>query len=179
MPKFKVGDSLWYAKCRQESVSKICPICYGKMEVTLILGNGDQVILPCEGCGHSYSGPTGRISEYEFVVAPEPVTITKVEVELSNTGETATYFSSFYVYDEKDLFETKAEAATRAQEKKQEYDKEQETRAECLKQNVRKSFSWNARYHMQEAKRNRKSAEYHEAKAVLCKARSKGEEPCP
>ncbi len=55
MPKFKVGDTVWVAKCRYEPVQKLCPTCFGKKEVTLILGNGDSVILPCNSdLGYGY-----------------------------------------------------------------------------------------------------------------------------
>lgn len=59
----KVGDSVWYAKCGLEQVKRICPTCFGKLEVKLILGNGDGVILPCDGCGHGCDAPTGHIGE--------------------------------------------------------------------------------------------------------------------
>jgi hypothetical protein len=36
-----------------------------------------------------------------------------------------------------------------------------------------KSYTWNAGYHLKNAASKRKEAEYHEAKAKICKARSK------
>ena len=173
MPKYKVGDTVWYAKCRWESVSKTCPTCYGKTRVTLILGNGDSVILPCHGCAPGFQYSTGKIQEYEYVVEAMPVTITGMRVEIKGEAEKVDYTSSFYSYPEEDLFPTEQEAAEKAKEKKAQLDEDQSKRAESIKKNVRKSFSWNAHYHLSEAKKNRKQAEYHDKMAVICKARTK------
>jgi|SRR5688572_8471263 len=38
-----------------------CSICFGKLFVTLVLGNGEQQAIECEACEHGYGGPTGRM----------------------------------------------------------------------------------------------------------------------
>jgi hypothetical protein len=50
---------------------------------------------------------------------------------------------------------------------------EQSTRAEYLKKNMNKKYSWNAGYHLKEAKRSEEQAAYHRKKAMLCKAKAK------
>ena len=173
MPKFKVGDTVWIAKCGIESVRKICPTCFGKKEVTLILGNGDSVILPCKGCGPGYDPPGGYISEYEYVTEPDSAVISGMTIEINHGEENVRYHGLQRVYDEKDIWATKEEAQIVAEEKKAQLDKDQVTRAEHIKKDVQKSFSWNAHYHMRHAKKDRESAEYHDKMAVLCKARAK------
>lgn len=173
MSKFKVGDTVWIAKCGLESVRKICPTCFGKMEVTLILGNGDSVVLPCKGCAHGIASPTGYISEYEYVVEPECMVISGMTIEINHDKENVRYLNGYRIYDERDLYATEEEARIEAEKKKVLLEKEQVTRAEYIKKDVQKSFSWNAHYHMRHARKDRESAEYHDKMAVICKARVK------
>lgn len=170
---FNIGDKVYYAKCNYESISVLCPICFGKCQVTLILGNDDTVILPCNYCAPGFESPSGNVSEYDYIVEAELVTITDIKVEISAEGEKRQYFSNYHSYETKDLFTNEDDALARAKEKKEQLDKEQQQRIDWLKKDKKKSFSWNAGYHLREAKRDRKSAEYHDQKAVLCKQRAK------
>ncbi len=169
--KFKVGDTVWWAKCRWEVVNILCPTCFGKRQVTLILGNGDSVILPCKGCSPGYEPPSGYISEYDYVSDPEMVSITGMEIEVNGDKEKVRYRSSFNIYDEEELFTEHHEALDKSREKKLKLEEDQRTRAEYIKEDVHKSFSWNARYHIREAKSHREQAEYHGKMAVICKAK--------
>lgn len=171
--KFKVGDLVWNAHCTWLPVSQPCPICYEKREVTLILGNGDLVVLLCDYCGKGYEGPKGTVDEYEYVVEPEPVHITSITLEVSADKTVAKYHAGCRYYDEENLFPTKEEAMEKGKELKMVLEVGRDTRVECIKKSTSKSFSWNAGYHMREAKRSRKDAERHEKLAVICKARSR------
>jgi hypothetical protein len=57
----KVGDKIYVATTRKESVEMPCPVCYGNKEVELILGNGEHVWVDCKYCKHGLKGPTGRV----------------------------------------------------------------------------------------------------------------------
>lgn len=172
MPQFAVGDKAWYAKCQWEPIRQTCPTCFGKKEVTLILGNGESVLLPCGGCSPGYELPTGYISVYDYVVKPEPITITSMNIEINGDREKVTYYSGSYCFDDLDVFPTEEEARIKAEAKKKKLDEDQRTRVEYIKKNVHKSFTWNAHYHIREAKRHKKEALYHEEKARLCKERA-------
>jgi len=173
MERLNVGDKIWFAKCAWEPVKRVCPTCYGKLEVKLILGNGDAVVLPCDGCSRGYMPPEGVIHEYEYVVEPMLVTVTGMDIDINGDKESIRYRGGGYIYDAKDLFLTEKEAGLAALTKKQKLDNDQKTRAENIKHNVHKKFSWNASYHMREAKRKREDAERHDEKAKLCKERQK------
>ncbi len=173
MPKFKVGDAVWIAKCGLESVQKICPTCFGKKEVILILGNDEWIILPCRGCAPGFDSPRGYISEYEYVTEPEMIAISGISIEINYGKEKVEYRQENRLYHEEDVYATEEEAQIRANEKKTQLEKKQITRAECIKKDVWKSFSWNANYHMRHAKKDRESAEYHDKMAVICKAKIK------
>jgi len=144
MPKYSIGDTVWLAKCRHEQVQVQCPTCFGKLKVTLILGNGDHVVLPCRGCEKGYDGPMGYVIEYDYVVEPELVHISGIEIQVNADGENARYRNGPYVYDEAYLFSTREEAVVRGEDLKRRLDEEQRKRTDYLKKDVRKNFSWNA-----------------------------------
>ena len=173
MAKYKVGDVLYHAKCRWEPVQKQCPVCCGKKEVILILGNDDQVILPCENCAKGWDGPRGYVSEYEYVVDPETVVITTVEITVTENAEKAEYRSGHFCFKEDMLFTYCEEAIEVGKRMKHELEIEQETRAECIKKDKNKSYAWNAGYHMREVKHHKERMAYHEKMARICKERSR------
>lgn len=174
MTDYKVGDRPWYARFQPVTdVWVACPICFGKRQVTLILGNDDQVTLPCGYCAPGYDPPTGRVREYQAVAAAERVIITLVTITENDAGQQRRYQATGRCYDGEDLFDTEEEANARAQEKAGAWLSEQETREDYIKKSVRAKFSWNAGYWMGQAKKARADAEGYDRKAVLCKARAK------
>ena len=176
MAKFQVGDRPWVIHIGQTLVSQPCPVCFGKCVVTLILGNGDSVELPCENCARGYEPPTGRVTEYVFSSGARQETIVEVETKQSPGGIAVEYRTvDHYCYKEEEVFTTEAEALVLCSQKCAKADEEQRTRAEYIKENVKKKYSWNAGYHLREAKREEESAARHRAKAKLCKAKA-GEE---
>ena len=171
LSKYQVGDQAWHARCDWRAVKKLCPVCYGKLKVTLILGNEDSVTMPCDYCRVGFSTPTGEVEEYEHVIEPKLVTITAVELSISKTGTDVEYRDGCYVYRDDTLFRDKAGAIAKGEELKVALDKEQEVGAARIKIKKHEKYSWNAGYHLRLAKRDRESAERHEQMAVLCKAK--------
>lgn len=172
MAKYKIGDVLWFAQYNYTQVKKPCPVCFQKKEVTLILGNGDQIILPCQLCAARYDPPSGFVMEYEYTTKPEMIIIDRITTDSADEGK-ARYYSNCRVFDEDALFVDKADAETKIIELKIKLEQEQSERAEFIKKNQNKSYSWNAGYHMREAKHHREKMEYHENMAVICKAKAK------
>jgi len=176
MTKFNIGETAWLARCSRQPINKTCPTCYGKKEVTLILGNGDHVILPCMGCAPGFEQPRGYVEEYELSSEPEPFTITGIEIQDDGKEQKVTYRKGCYLADEERLFKTREEAMVKSAEMKAELEKEQKSKAFYIKHDKNKSYSWNAHYHIREAKRHRKDALYHDEMAKICKAKSRDKE---
>jgi len=181
MKRYQVGDQVWWARYGMREVRVDCPVCYGKLKVNLILGNNDQVTIPCTYCGMGFEGPCGYVTEHQYVADAELVIINEVRIRSISGGSDITEYivgtpgrGGYYV-DPKDLFNTKEEAVARSLLKLQEDAALKETLAEEIKASRHKSYAWNAGYHMREAKRSHESAEYHEKMAVICKSRSKSE----
>ena len=177
MKKYKVGDRVWLASYSSPRlVSETCPICYGKRQVILILGNDDTVTLPCEYCGKGFDGPRGYVNRYKYVAEVNHITIDSVEIIETRDGETREYRADNRCADIEDIFDTEEEAISRCEIKKQEAEHERMTRTEFIKVNVKQSFSWNAGYHLREAKRKESELEYHKNAAVFCKAKARGKD---
>lgn len=174
MKQYKIGDTVWTAHYGTESVEKPCPICFGKKEVTLILGNGDRVVLPCEYCRLGFDAPRGVVTEYEFVADPRAVVIEEIVTTHNTGGERREYrynvtSCSCSHLDEDGIFDTREDALVKCAEAIKEREKEEITRLENIKANKRKSFAWNAGYHLRNAAKCRREAEHHESCAKLCK----------
>ncbi|MHA2253851.1 MAG: hypothetical protein ACXAD7_26090 [Candidatus Kariarchaeaceae archaeon] len=177
--EFRIGDKVWISTFHIKKDIKVpCPVCFGKLKVTLILGNDDHIELPCDYCGKGYEGPTGYDVHYQDAVAEtEPITIGAMQVDVTPGGKKIDYYSTVnscrYIYSDEKVFATQKEALEKAEELKNKWLKDESTRADRIKHNVNKSFSWNAGYHMKEARRIRRQIEYHESKAKLCKDRAR------
>jgi len=173
---FNIGDTIYYASAGNKQIEVPCPICFGKCRVTLILGNGDSVELPCDYCARGFEDPRGYVIEYEYRAEAESFLITGVSINKTESGEKHEYCSGgehcYHSLKEDQCFATREEALAAAVAVKEESEKEQRERAEYLKHNKQKNFAWNAGYHLRAAKDNRKQAEYHEEKAKLCKQRA-------
>ena len=166
---FKVGEVVWYAECRLRQIEHPCPICFGKKKVVLILGDDSRVELDCGCCARPCQPPRGVVTEWELVAAPRKEWIRRIDqrttadgVELDIRGDSVTLTGK--------IFRTEAEALAKCQELAA-IQKEEE--AKRLKYRDWRSYSWNAGYHMRQVKEARKKVEYHEQKAVLCKAKAK------
>lgn len=171
--KYSVGDAIWHSRYGINPVVKTCPVCFGKKEVTLILGNGDEVVLKCEYCVKGFNEPSGTITEYEYVAAASQRTITAINSVVTVNGEEREYMCGFTRLKNGDIFDTEGEALVRSEYEAKEARKEQETKIEYLKKSKAKSFSWNAGYWMSQIRNAKKNIEQWEKRVQLCKARSK------
>jgi hypothetical protein len=173
MEKFKVGDTVWLASYSSKEVIKPCPSCFGKKEVKLTLGNGDEVMLPCAGCAPGFDPPTGYSIEYEYSTAPRLIVIDKVTTEVNGSTETVTSGSDCYVLDAEKVFSNQEDARVFGEGLRLQAEREQLTRAEWIKKDKHRSFSWNAHYHLNQVKRLEKEIERHKAQATACKERAR------
>ena len=176
MSKFNVGDRPWLTHVGTEQVTKPCPVCATTKQVTLILGTGEQVILPCEYCGKGYEAPTGYKSEYEFSSRAEQSRIIEIRITQTDDVSTTEYlFFGHRLAKEAECFSTQDEALVECEKLCAKLHEEEMTKAVHIKKNQAKNYSWNAGYHLREAKREEESAASHRARAILCKAKAKEE----
>jgi hypothetical protein len=167
---YKKGDVVWYASCGSEQVRVDCPVCFGKMNVTLILGNGEQVQTSCNYCGNGFDGPRGYITEYEYVAAPKQITVVGVNTRDEGDVTKVEYqIGGGYIVYPSDVFDTKEEAVLRCEAKATQNEKDtDETKMNCVK-GKKKSISWEVGYHRREIERLKKTMEWHEKKVSTLK----------
>ena len=170
---YNVGDKVWWAKCGNRDVKKPCPICFGKKQVTLILGNDDTVILPCNYCMIGYEGPFGYIEETKYIAKPKYISITGVNIEKTSDGDKIEYRYGSYILYENRVFDNKEDALICCEGIKKQVEAEQRTRTEHIKADKKKSYSWNAGYHFSEVKRYEEKAAYHRDMAKICKGKAR------
>ena len=101
--------------------------------------------------------------------------IDAIETNSTAKGDTHVYRDNSWCLYDFDCYLTKEEALTAAESKRAVAQEEDRTRIEYIKKDCKKSFAWNAGYHMREYKDKTKQAAYHFEKARICKERSKQE----
>ncbi len=159
---FNIGDKVWLANCGTKEKRNPCPICAGKLKVTLTLGSGEQCILDCDYCAKGYEGPQGYELELEPYIKPELVTVSVFETD----GKNFNYHFEEEFYAEQDkVFLTKEAAEVKCAQIAAEMAIQEQKRLEWAKENSKKKYSWHAGYHKREAKRHEEQMNYHEKKA--------------
>ena len=178
---YNVGDIVWVAQFNpRKGVNVPCPVCYTKKVVTLILGNDDRVELPCSYCKSGCEPPSGYVTDYQANNRPKQITIDGMDINKTSTGTKIQYWdgnkSCHYVYDEEKVFDTKEAADEACKIRIEKWQAEQQARADWIKHDKNKSYTWNAGYHMRLVKKYEKDILYHKDMAKLCKDKKKGGE---
>ena len=166
-PSFQIGDTVYVVQgCRSMPVEKTCPVCFGKMRVTVILGNGKRENVLCEYCGKGYEGPRGYVVDYELhsvvrqaIITGASFTNHKWEFAL-DYGRTGTGESELY-RDE--------ESAEAARSKLMEKMKKEEAWMIENRLNYSKTdLTWRVGYHRKRIQDLEREAEHH--RKLLCVA---------
>lgn len=174
MQKHKVGDIVYVASYGRREERVPCPVCFGKLAVTVILGDDTHISTPCNYCGHGYESPTGTVMEYVESGRVDALIIIKIATEDTVKGTSYSYYYADGRYsDDHNAFLAREEAEGYADELAAEHKRKMIERAEYIKKDKHKSFSWNVGYHMREVKNLTKRAEHHKEMAQICKARTK------
>ncbi len=170
---FAIGDRVWLATFATRTIDVPCPVCFNAKAVTLVLGNGEEMRLECDYCSKGFASPRGFVVAYEASPAAHQYMIDRVSVSATDVE----YQSDCTILRGENVFATEAEALDRARDVAVVEAARRESQADYAKAYAAKSFSWNAGYHLTQAKDQRKKAEYHERMASICKARAKEVKP--
>jgi len=178
---YNVGDIVWVAQFNpRKGVNVPCPVCYTKKVVTLILGNDDRVELPCSFCKSGYEAPSGYVTDYQADNAPMHIIIDGMETNKTKSGTKIKYWvgadNCHTIHHEENIFDTKEAAFEAGKIMMEEWQTEQQARADWIKHDKNKSYAWNAGYHMRLVKKYEKDILYHKDMAKLCKDKKKGGE---
>jgi hypothetical protein len=172
--EFNIGDKVWWAKYERQEVKKICPICFGKLWVTLILGDNSRVQTRCTYCERGYE-QYGYVVEYEYVSAVQEVPITHKEVREGSNGRDVEYRYENWVLDEGNAFATKEDAEARLQEMIKVQKQQDLERLEYGKDHNAKKYSWHVGYYQRKKKDAQREIEFYDAKIKHFKAKASEE----
>lgn len=168
MSDFNVGALIWRPSFGTTQVRKPCPVCFGKLRVTVILGDDSLVDTPCDYCGKGWEGPKGYELVYESTARADADVVREVRVTTDENGQRAEYrLSSGHVTSR--VFATKDEALASAEAQQRQHEAEQEERRKAGKEYSAKSYSWHVGYYARKIKDARRDIAYAEARLQVCK----------
>mgnify|MGYP000626793629 CR=1 FL=1 len=165
VPRFGIGDFVWFACYAVATIEEPCPVCFGKKAVTLILGNGEGWIIPCDYCAKGYMEPRGTVSVSEIGPQVRGYTIDRVSV----SATAVEYQSDCQILDGDRTFATRDEAMAKATEIAAAENADRAKARDYAARHNAKGKPWSYGYHMREAKEARARAERHEAMARLAR----------
>lgn len=166
MKEYKIGDKVWWAHCDTREVAYDCPVCFRKKKVTIILGDGSLIETPCDYCGKGYEGPKGYEKEWEWVAAPELITIDGVSVDERDGERNVRYSHCNYSLYPEDVYDTQEEAQKRCEERSAEHAEQQKQNKHARAQSSHKSFSWHVGYSRKKIKELEREIEWHRARVI-------------
>ncbi len=158
---FAIGQVMWMAAHQPRKVTKPCPVCFGHLEVKVILGNGELATVPCDACGLGFNGPQGTVEEYEYDPQVEQFIIAGVQsmyndrwYVVSTTGATC---------DFNDLWDTKELAETRALLNAHEQRERNMQTLQTKKKSIQR-HGWSVRYHRDKIKDLERQIAWHKSR---------------
>lgn len=177
----KIGDEAWIAYSEPTEVKRTCPVCFGKREVTVVLGDESRVITPCDYCGKGYEGPRGWVADAEFGPRAVKRRVTEVRSTETATGAEREFIfdGSSWVPEPADVFPDEASALARAAVKVAEAEETEDRRRRWRKDQALRTLSWTVGYHTREAKDAERRMLYHRARATVWRERAAAERAAP
>lgn len=161
LPPFELGQQVYVAwSSSYAEHQEPCPICFGNRSVVLILGNGEQLPIECEMCGHGFEGPRGYIMAHGPASGVRRGTVTglskhwdKWEIEVEGSHE-----------DLANIFLSESEAEARRVVLHETSDADAARRRFENERDKRKSLTWKAGYHRRCIKQAEHDIAYHQAR---------------
>lgn len=160
MQIYNIDDKVWYASRTSTKERIVCPECFGKKYLTVILGNDSKVTVDCAGCALGYDPPRGYVTYYKQDVEVRLVTICKIEI-----GPDCIEYGfdrvehGYKIAKDTDLFDNRIQAEVRAKELAEEWNKEQLEKIHHKEKNHR-DWSWHVHYYRKQIRDAKETIEY-------------------
>jgi hypothetical protein len=144
---FQIGQTFWLPRSFGEKKTMPCPVCAGNRRFDVILGSGERLSVPCDGCGVGFDGPRGVIEEWDH--SPAAVEFTVARVRSMHDGRWSLVSESGDMADFDDLCATEAEAMEISARKCAEnHERNMQTRQR--KRKGTQKAGWTVRYHREQ-----------------------------
>ena len=157
-PPFAIGDHVWVVHASTHGRKDVpCPVCFGTLVNTLILGNGEHVETECGMCSLGYDGAQGVVGEWCATSSVRAATVTGLSLDGEDWHVSTTEHGG-------DIFATEAEAEAFRAEAHAKNEKIAERWWQDQQVSKRKGVGWTVGYARTEIRKLRKTLEYHESK---------------
>ncbi len=167
-PPFEFGQTVYLVEASpNHQVGRPCPVCFGKLSVTIILGNGEQQPIECEMCEAGYLGPRGIVSVGEVSSSVIQATITGLEMEGDDWRISSNIRS--YRQNERRFFAEKESAEQRRIELHSEAEDQAQKNFESRFRQGKK-HSWSVGYHRNQIRDLERQLGWHREKLTHKKA---------
>ena len=167
--KYEIGQQVWWASFESIEAFITCPDCGGGGHIRCILFDETELFVECEGCRSGYNPPTGQIQLYERTPHAVLVAITGFEVSADKIEYRT---NNSYIVPADDLFDTEAEAFTRAEDKARDADVAERERVN-RKEKPTHTWAWHVTYHRRCIREAEKAIVYHTSKLNVARAKAK------
>lgn len=167
-PEFQIGELVYYVVAYSHAqIRTTCPVCFGKLRVQIILGNGETETIECSACGIGYEGPRGFVDEF----GPS----SRVGSGII-TGIRRGFGRSEWLYDVEGgsceyLFRTAEEAEVKRAVLHAEALAQDEKRNDRIIADKKKGLAWAIRYHRSKIRDAEKEIAYHGGKLAAAEAK--------
>lgn len=158
-----LGDKIYWVESSTSYGKYVpCTICFGKLHVTLILGDGSQMTVECDFCKHGLDEPRGKAKTWEPAAFIRSGTISGI-----STRNGIQYEVGHTSLKEHEVFSSEQEAEPVYQAKLKEVT---ETAAEWFKNSFvtcTKKQTWSAGYHKSRIKDAERTISWHQARLAM------------
>lgn len=164
---FRIGDVLWQASNGSNNVKVPCPVCNGDLAVTVILGDGERVGVPCEACGKGFNGPRGYIEEWQHDPAVSKFVIASIQSFHADRWCVNSETGGWGYFNE--LFPSEDEAMARAVKNCAEQHERNMQSRQRHRKNV-KEAAWSIQYHRKQIADLERQIAWHQGRVSAKKA---------
>lgn len=172
----KIGDIVWFVQNTYKEHKVTCQDCFGDLCLTVIMGDGSKVSIPCAGCGSHTYGQYSRGYNVVHQYEPKAISgrITGIVMDREETEYRIAFGGGSY-YAPKAVYATEAEALPEAVAMA-----EAQTVAALTsfqgKERPTRDWSWNATYHRGQVRDAERALAYHKSKLEVAKSKAKPSE---
>lgn len=172
---FEIGQTVYRSDFDRRERRIVCPDCLGSKRVKVVLADETEISIECGGCDPGGCEPSrGYLLQWDYAVQTRKHTVSTVTTKAEGPTEYRLDLSNgrAYIGDDTNTFGTEEEALAYGETLRAKAEDEANTRA-LAKTRDEKSWKWNYAYHKRAAEQARRDLAWHEAKAIVCKAKVK------
>lgn len=181
-PKYNIGDVVYVGKWEAREFTEPCPDCGGTRKLKVILFDGTEYDIACEGCKRGYDGPYGFVRRTAYKASVSELVIQGVEMGCFSDEkgqwkyrlgyEIGSNICSYQSVKESEIFLDEQAAMQFALAKGRQMEINEASRV-MMKEKPTHTWAWHVTYHRREIKRAKRDLEYHSQKLGIAKEKSK------